>query len=207
MSSCGNTSHPAVSVPQPHHVVNLGCRSLEQIGRRHRLHLVQGERRDVIALTLPHPAFHQLLALFHAEDDLALQNVDGLILPVVVLEAQDVPWLDVEDLADVPVRERPDQLVAPRLLDTVGDLHVTTVSSVRTSSRARCMSAADPHRWSRFLESARRITCASDGGTSGLMNCGSSGASSRCLAINAITLGAVKTLRPVTHSNSTAPAA
>src|SRR5574341_1352219 len=197
-------SYSPVPILQAHHVVDLRGGGLEQVRGGHRLHLMDRERGDVVALPRPHPPLDQLVALFHPEDDLAGENVDGLVLPIVVLQAQDVSRLDVEDLPHVPIGQRPDQLVAPRLLDAVGNLHVTTVSSVRTSSSARCISAAEGQRWSRFLASARRITWVSEGGISGLMNCGSSGASSRCFAISAITLGAMKTLRPVTHSNNTA---
>ena len=47
----------------------------------------------------------------------AFEEVDRLVLALVVLEAQRVALADVEDLADVTVGARPDQLVAPRLVD------------------------------------------------------------------------------------------
>src|SRR5207248_4115248 len=54
------------------------------------------------------------------QDDLSRQHVDRLVLLIVVLQRQHVPRLDVQDLADVAVGARPDQLVAPGLGDAVG---------------------------------------------------------------------------------------
>src|SRR6266576_1942798 len=90
-------SHPPVAVFEPHDVVDLGRRSLEQVGRHHRLELMD------------------------PQDDLAREHVDRFVLLVVVLQRQDVSRLDVQDLADVAVGPGPDQLVAPGLLDAVGE--------------------------------------------------------------------------------------
>src|SRR5438034_6317360 len=40
-------SHPSVAVFEPHHVVDFGSRGLEQVGRHHRLELVDHFRLDV----------------------------------------------------------------------------------------------------------------------------------------------------------------
>ena len=61
----------------------------------------------------------QLLALAQAEDQLAAEHVHGLVLDVVVLAAQHVARLHVQNLADVAVGPGPDQLIAPGLLDPI----------------------------------------------------------------------------------------
>src|SRR5688572_11522418 len=45
-------------------------------------------------------------------------HVDGLVLLVVVLQAQGVPGLDVQNLADVLLGLGPMELVSPRLVHT-----------------------------------------------------------------------------------------
>src|SRR5579862_1091076 len=47
----------------------------------------------------------------------SLKDVDPLVLRRVVLERQALARLDDEELPDVPVRMRPDELMAPGLLD------------------------------------------------------------------------------------------
>src|SRR6266516_6985584 len=112
-------SHPSVAVFEPHHVVDFGSRGLEQVGRHHRLELVDHLRLDVERGSLRHGLLDQRIALLDAQDDLAREHVDRIVLLVVVLQGQDVSGLDVEDLADVAVGSGPDQLVTPRLLYTV----------------------------------------------------------------------------------------
>src|SRR5688500_15635429 len=62
--------------------------------------------------------------------DLALgaprKDIERLILLLVELEAQLLPALDEKDLAAVPLGRRPDELVAPGLLDFL-DLDRETV--------------------------------------------------------------------------------
>src|ERR1700737_229353 len=48
------------------------------------------------------------------------EHMDGLVLAQVVLEAEGVTLVDVQDLADVAVGVRPDELVSPGLLDADG---------------------------------------------------------------------------------------
>src|SRR2546425_4254526 len=112
-------SHPSVAVFEPHHIVNFGSRGLEQVGRHHRLELVDHLRLDVERGSLRHGPLDQRIALLDAQDDLAREHVNRFVLLVVVLQRQDVSRLDVEDLADVAVGSGPDQLVPPRLLHTV----------------------------------------------------------------------------------------
>ncbi len=67
------------------------------------------QRRDLV--------FHQLAVLLDLEQELARQQHDRLVLLVVVLKAERVALVDVDDLADVAVGLRPVQLVAPRFVD------------------------------------------------------------------------------------------
>src|SRR2546425_9641307 len=115
-------SHPSVAVFEPHHVVDFGSRGLEQVGRHHRLELVDHLRLDVERGSLRHGPLDQRIALLDAQDDLAREHVDRFVLLVVVLQRQDVSGLDVEDLADVAVGSGPDQLVAPWLVDAIRQL-------------------------------------------------------------------------------------
>src|SRR5882762_11821157 len=115
------TSHPPVAVFEPDHVVDLGGRSLEQVGRHHRLELVDHLGSDVECRSLRHRPLDQRLPLLDAQNDLAREHVDRFILLIVVLERQHVSGLDVQDLADIAISPRPDQLVAPWLLHAVGE--------------------------------------------------------------------------------------
>src|SRR5262249_55149539 len=78
-------------------------------------HPVNGLGRDVHALTGLHLAGLELAVLLNFEEELSRLQVDGLVLHVVVLEAQRVPGVDVDDLPHVAIGLRPMQLVAPRL--------------------------------------------------------------------------------------------
>src|SRR5207249_2877915 len=112
-------SHPSVAVFEPHHVVDFGSRGLEQVGRHHRLELVDHLGLDVERGSLRHGPLDQRIALLDAQDDLTREHVDRFVLLVVVLQRQDVSGLDVEDFADVAVGSGPDQLVAPGLFHPV----------------------------------------------------------------------------------------
>src|SRR2546430_1587357 len=115
-------SHPPVAVFEPHDVVDLGRRSLEQVGRHHRLELMDQLRLDVECRPLRHGPLDQGIALLDPQDDLAREHVDRFVLLVVVLQRQNVSRLDVQDLADVAVGPGPDQLVPPRLLHAIREL-------------------------------------------------------------------------------------
>ena len=62
--------------------------------------------------------FTSVVAFLNLEEQPARVQVDRLVLQVVILEAEGVAGVDVNQLADVAIRLRPVQLVAPRLLDT-----------------------------------------------------------------------------------------
>src|SRR6266542_3698854 len=102
-------------------------------------------RLDVERLALRHEAFDQRVALLDPQHDLARQHVDRLVLPVVVLEGQDVPRLDVEDLPDVAVGLRPNQLMPPRLLHAIRQLTHLCPSPQCGMANAKCgMSGLTP---------------------------------------------------------------
>src|SRR2546430_9678941 len=116
------------------HVIDFGSRGLEQVGRHHRLELVDHLGLDVERGSLRHGPLDQRIALLDAQDDLAREHVNRFVLLVVVLQRQDVSGLDVEDLADVAVGSGPDQLVAPGLFDAIRQLaHVP-----RSRQNAEC---------------------------------------------------------------------
>jgi hypothetical protein len=75
------------------------------------------------------------------ENQLAPEHVHRLVLPIVVLEAQDVTGPDVEDLADVAVGPRPHQLVSPGLLHPVGHLGHQISAAVRVNDEGWEMQA------------------------------------------------------------------
>src|SRR5207249_6075928 len=70
------TSHPPVAVFEPHHVVNLGRRGLEQVARHHRLELMDQLRLDVERRPLPHGPLDERIAALDAQDDLTRQHVN-----------------------------------------------------------------------------------------------------------------------------------
>src|SRR5437879_4522186 len=114
-------SRTPVAVFEPHDVVDLGGGSLEQVGRGHGLELVDQLRLDVERRALRHGPLDQRIAPLDAQDDLAREHVDRFVLLIVVLQRQDVSRLDVQDLPDVAVGPGPDQLVAPGLVDPIGE--------------------------------------------------------------------------------------
>src|SRR5438445_3246897 len=62
-------SHPSVAVFEPHHVVDFGSRGLEQVGRHHRLELVDHLRLDVERGSLRHGPLDQRIALLDARSE------------------------------------------------------------------------------------------------------------------------------------------
>ena len=84
---------PPVSILEPHHVVQLRRRDLEDVAVFDRRHAVNGLRRDVDALAGQHLALDELAALLNLEQQLARVQVDRLVLEVVILQAQRWPAL------------------------------------------------------------------------------------------------------------------
>src|SRR6266511_836339 len=119
------SGHSSVAVLEPNDVVQLRRGSLQEIGHDDGLELVDLFGRNVKRLAGAYALLAQRLALLDPQDDLAGEHVDRLILLVVVLQREHVPRLDMEDLPDVAVGFRPDDLVTPRLVDPVGDVHAS----------------------------------------------------------------------------------
>src|SRR5882724_8285514 len=117
MITCMSAS--AVAVLEPDQVVELRRGCLEHVAVHDRLDMVDEPSRDVHRLAFLEDARDQLGAGAGAENELAPEHVHRLVLQVVVLQTQDVTRLHVQDLAHVAIRARPDELVAPRFLDTV----------------------------------------------------------------------------------------
>src|SRR5205814_8143712 len=113
--------HPAVAVPVPDRVGQRGRGGLGDVAVRLRDHAVAEERSDVEGAAGVEDGLPQLLA-FPAglEPHHAGQHMDRLVLAQVVLEAEGLTLVDVQDLADVAVGVRPDELVSLRLLVPAG---------------------------------------------------------------------------------------
>src|SRR6267378_5541480 len=109
--------HPTVPVLEAHHVVELRGRCLEHVAVRERGHAVAQAGRDVERLARREDAPFQSVTLPGLQLEPAGEEVDRLVLRAVVLQAERVAGADVEDLAHVALGVRPDQLVAPGLLD------------------------------------------------------------------------------------------
>ena len=102
---------------ETHDVVQVRRGHFEHVAVGHRFHLMNGARRDAECLAdleLDVDAACRRSSS-HAVNQLAGEQVDGLVLHVVVLHGQRLARLDVQNLADVAVGVRPDGLVAPRL--------------------------------------------------------------------------------------------
>src|SRR4051812_15976257 len=87
---------------------------------------MNGFGRHVDALARQHLPPGQLAGDLDFEQQLPGLQEDRLVLQVVVLEAQRVPFVDVNELADVPVRFRPVELVAPRFFHARNLAHDVT---------------------------------------------------------------------------------
>src|SRR5262249_48196449 len=105
-------------------------------------------RRDVYALARLHLALLEpfAFALVDLEQHQPRMQVDRLVLQVVILEAERVAGVDVNQLAHVALGLGPVQLVAPGLLysrDVAGHdvTPLMSVSRPRAASRTRSMSS------------------------------------------------------------------
>src|SRR5262249_20799595 len=110
-------------------------------------------------------ALSQLAAFFDLEEQPAAVEKDRLVLEVVVLQAERVAFVDVNQLADVAVGLRPVELVAPRFLHAwnLAAHDVTPLVSLpmaATSSRS-ISSMVDSRRMRRASarSSSLRVSC------------------------------------------------
>ena len=110
---------PPVAILEPDDVVQFGRRDFEDVAVVDRGHAVDGLRRDVHRFARLHLALDQLVAFLDLEQHPAGPEEDRLVLLIVVLQAEGVAGVDVNQLADVAVGLGPVQLVAPGLLYTI----------------------------------------------------------------------------------------
>src|SRR5687768_3868740 len=124
MITCISAS--AVAVLESHQIVQLGRGRLEYVAVGDGLDLVNELGGNVRRLPGREPPLLELGSRLGAKDELAAQHVHGLVLPIVILETQHMAGAHVEDLAHVAVGARPDQLVAPGLVHSIGNFRHST---------------------------------------------------------------------------------
>src|SRR5581483_8114994 len=107
-----------VPVLEADDVFDLRRRHLEDVAVLEGGHPVPAAGPDANRVAGRHPVRPQLTVLvFELELEIARQQVDALVLPLVVLERESLSAADVDDLADVARSDRPADLVTPGLLD------------------------------------------------------------------------------------------
>jgi hypothetical protein len=74
-------------------------------------------RRDVNRFAGLHLALDQLVPFLDLEEQPARGEINGFVFLIVILEAERVAGVDVNDLSDVAVGLRPVQLVPPGFVD------------------------------------------------------------------------------------------
>src|SRR5437016_13418756 len=90
-----------------------------------------------------HFASSERAVLIDLEKQLAGPEIDRLVLDVVVLQAQGVALIDMNDLADVPVGFCPVQLVTPRFVDASNGIrHDVPFRNISCATRAVASSIA-----------------------------------------------------------------
>src|SRR3954468_13775013 len=109
--------YPSITVLEPHDVMELRGGDLDDVAAvfaRH--HAVPGPGRDVVGVAAPEDPADQRAVLLHHQLHLAVGEVEGLVLDLVILEREGVAGVHVQDLAHVTVGVGEDQLIPPRLL-------------------------------------------------------------------------------------------
>src|SRR5262249_50043214 len=113
----------AVAVRDPADVVELRRGHLENLAVLQRDHPMLPPDRDVVRVALLEEDLLELaLLVLEHERHLAARDEDRFLLHAMVLEREPLADLDVQDLADVVSGFRPDELVAPGLLDALDRL-------------------------------------------------------------------------------------
>src|SRR5258707_10568630 len=118
-------TRPAVPVFDPHDVIELGRRLLDDVAVLDARHAVERARCDVEDVARLHLDLAQLAVLVlgpRLEEEAAGLQHDRLVLYAVVLEGQALALAQVQELADVAIGARPPELVTPRLLDALRTL-------------------------------------------------------------------------------------
>src|SRR4051812_49672269 len=112
-------SPSSVSVLETHQIVQLRGTGLEHVTIPHRLDLMDHLGRDVDRLTgLKCPGL-EALAIAGSKGELPREYVHRLVLHIVILQTEHVTGFHVKNFSDIAISPGPDQLVAPRLLDSV----------------------------------------------------------------------------------------
>src|SRR3954451_17584504 len=112
-------SPSSVSVLETHQIIQLRGTGLEHVTIHHRLDLMDHLGGDVDRLTgLECPGL-QALADAGSKGELPREYVHRLVLHIVILQTEHVTSFHVENFSDIAISPGPDQLVAPRLLNSV----------------------------------------------------------------------------------------
>src|SRR5688572_1752200 len=166
-------------------------------------------RRHMDGVARFHLALHQFVPFLDLEQHTPGPQEDGLVLLVVVLQAQRMAGLDVNQLADVPVRLRPVQLVSPGFLYACRFMHALSFCCLYSvfwtrSSLSRRDSMNSVNSFSTSLAVAARSAFAATRAASATRN-----SLSACLATG-MALGAMlnsRSPRPTSKPRSTGSAA
>src|SRR6266550_3236833 len=130
-------------VLDPHDVVQLGRRDLDDLDPLDRLVSMPSADRDVLPFARAQVADgHRSVVALEMKPQPAADDEDRLVLALVVLEREAAAGLDDEDLPDVAVGVGPDQLVAPWLVDSACLGHEPRTSR-SPASRSASRSSAD----------------------------------------------------------------
>src|SRR5689334_15120973 len=140
MITCMSAS--SVAVLEADQIIELRRGCLEDIAVHHGLDLVNQLGRNVNGLAGLERARLELRARAGAENELAAEHVHRLVLEIVVLETQDVARLHVENLADIPVGARPDQLIPPWFVHSIRHIGHGASSGLDLRSRGGNIGAA-----------------------------------------------------------------
>src|SRR5712691_1398466 len=107
-----------VAVLEPHDVVDLRRRDLEDFRVLDRRDAVARSRGQVHRIALAHAHLLELsVQPTHLDVDRTLAHEQPLVLALVILKRQRLSLVDMDDLAQVAVGDGPADLVAPGLLD------------------------------------------------------------------------------------------
>src|SRR5690242_5724066 len=122
-----------VPVLEPDHVVQVVGGRLEDVRRFDRFELVNAPGGNLLGVSGTHDPFLQSLQFRRrpappvpdhpaiSEHHLAAEHIDRFVLLVVILQAEHVPLLDMQNLTHVAVGMSPENLVAPGLVDALRD--------------------------------------------------------------------------------------
>ncbi len=113
---------PVVVVLEPDDVVELWSRHLDDLRGTVRgcLEPVDRPRGDVDGLPDAQHREGGVITTTEVQEQGAVDDQDGFVFLVVVLEAEALSRVDVDDLARVVVGVAPEELVSPRLVDAPG---------------------------------------------------------------------------------------